>query len=448
MERVSQVSILLRHLLVTKNQSQLKKNILSGSSTAAGGIIISIIAYPIYLHFLGAASYGLWAILAVIIYFCSIGNFGIDEALIKFIAQEFAQGKRDNVVSYISTGLNALLVNGVLIFIILMLFQKTLRTILNLDAEYTVLFQNIFPYIIALSIFILIVQFINAILKGLGRYDQASYIQLIGRACALIVSILFFIKGYKIWGLFWGQFLSFVFVLIVSSFYICKKIHFYYRPLRIHRTFLLNLFRFGGTITVSKILSMLLEPFIKVVIARYVGLAEVTYFEIAHKIVYQIRSLFERGISAIMPEVSRLSADVVNAKSRISNVMKRVNKMNFLIGTSVFVLLFILCEPLLKLWLSDDYNKTIILAFRIIILGYTVNLISVPMYYYFMGVGSVRYCFYNHSIQAVLNFVLVMVLISAGFINFNTVSIVYSLSIALSAGILIFLYYRNISVTV
>lgn len=435
-------------MLVIKNQSQLKKNIVSGSSTAAGGIIISIIAYPIYLHFLGATSYGLWAILTVVIYFSSIGNFGIDEALIKFVAQEFAHGKRDNVVTYISTGLNALLVNGILIFVILMLLQKTLRAILNLDAEYTLMFQSIFPYIIVLSIFILIVQFINAILKGLGRYDQASYIQLSGRACALLVSILFFINGYKIWGLFWGQFLSFVFVLAVSSFYICKKIRFYYRPFRNNRTFLLNLFRFGGTITVSKILSMLLEPFIKVVIARYVGLAEVTYFEIANKIVYQIRSLFERGISAIMPEVSRLSADVVNAKSKIANVMKKIIKMNFLFGTSVFILLFILCEPLLKLWLSNEYNRTIILAFRIIVLGYTVNLISVPMYYYFMGIGRVKYCFYNHSIQAMLNFILIMAFISANIMNFSLVSIVYSISVATSASILIYLYYRNIAVTV
>jgi O-antigen/teichoic acid export membrane protein len=193
---------------------------------------------------------------------------------------------------------------------------------------------------------------------------------------------------------------------------------------------------------------MLLEPFIKVVIARYVGLAEVAYFEIANKIVYQIRSLFERGVSAIMPEVSRLSAEVVNAKSKITNVMKKIIRMNFLIGTSVFIVLFILCEPLLKLWLSDEYNRTIILAFRIIVLGYTVNLISVPMYYYFMGIGRVKYCFYNHSIQALLNFTLIMAFISANIMNFSLVSIVYSVSIAISAIILIYFYYRNTGVTV
>lgn len=431
-------------MLLIKTQSQLKKNIFSGSFAAAGSILVSVIAYPVYLHFLGATVYGLWATLTVVISFSSVGNLGIDEALIKFIAEEYESRKKSNIIAYISTGLNMLLVNGIVIFSILMLFEKPLRTVLNLDTEYTLLFQDIFPYIVLLSIFILIVHFINAILKGLGRFDQASYILLAGRICALVVSILFFINGYKIWGLFWGQFLSFVFILIVSSFFVYRKIGIYYNPFKNKKNFLIKLFKFGGTITVSKMISMLLIPFIKITIARYIGLANVTYFEIANRIVLQIRSLFERGISAIMPEVSRLSVMITDAPTKISEVMKKVNKANLMFGISTFVLLLIIGEPVLKLWLAEKYYDAIAIAFRIIVAGYLINLLSVPSYYYFMALGKVKYCFINHSVQAVLNCVLILILVFADVAHFQLFVAAYSFSIALSAAILILVYYRAI----
>lgn len=424
--------------------SQLRKNIFSGSLAAAGSVIVSVVAYPIYLHFLGAELYGLWAVLTVIIFFSSIGNFGIDEALIKYIAEEYEKKNIENIKEFISTGINLLLVNGIIIFIILKLLENLLLSALNLNAAYVLVFKNIFPYIVILSVFILIVNFVNAILKGLGRFDHASYILLSGRVFALLISILLFINGYKIWSLYWGQLLSFVFVLLLSSHFVGRIIGIFYNPLKGKKAMLVRLVKFGGTITVSKAFAMFLEPFIKVAITRYIGLTEVTYFEIANKVVMQIRSLFERGISAIMPEVSRLSATIKNAKVRISEMMRRVNRLNVLVGSSVFILLFFIGEPLLKLWLSAGYCEVITIAFRIIIVGYLINLLSVPSYYYFMGSGQVRFCFFNHLIQTVLNFILVVVLISFDIVNFQLLITVYASSVAISSIVLMIMYHNNI----
>ncbi len=427
-------------------QSQLRKNIFSGSFTAAGGIVVSILAYPLYLHFLGADLYGLWTILAVIIYFSSIGNFGIDEALVKYIAEEYEKKNIKGIIAYTSTGFNLLVVNGLCIYVIVSMLEKLLQMILHLNAHYSNLLHNIFPYVILLSIFILLVNYINSILKGLGRFDQASYILLSGRVLALVVSVLFFVNGYKIWGLYWGQLLSFLFVLVVSSVFIYRKIGFYYNPIKHRKKLLVNLFKFGGTITVARIISMLLEPFIKIIIARFIGLAEVSYFEIANKIVLQIRSLFERGISAIMPEVSRLSVSARNAKAMIADVMKKIYRVNAFAGLVLFIVLFIIAESILKLWLSENYNIAIAIAFKIVILGYLANLISVPIYYYFMGIGKVKYCFYNHAIQAILNCLLIIIAILLGCINFTLVTAVYAISIAISAIILMYIYYRSVCI--
>lgn len=424
-------------------QSQLKRNIFSGSLTAGIGILTSIIAYPVYLHFLGAELYGLWALLNVVIFFSSIGNIGVDEALIKYVAAAYEKENVDTVITYISTGLSLLLLNGIVIYTVLMLLKNHLPGLLNLNVSYTAYFHSLFPYIVFLSIFVLIAKYVNAILQGLGRFDQASYIMLLGRIGGVALAILLLVFGSGIWALYWGHVFSFVLVLVVSSYFISQKIGFYYNPLRYKRRFLFNLLKFGGTMTMSKVLIMLLEPFIKVVIARYIGLAEVAYFEIANRIVVQIRSLFERGISAIMPEVSRLSAAAGDAKQRVFVVMKKLNRMNALVGGLLFFVLFLVAEPVLRLWLANQYHPAIIIAFRISIVGYLINLFSVPSYYFFMGAGRVKYCFYNHFIQAMVNCALIIVLIVLDSVTFQRVVIVYAFAIAISAAILMLLYYRT-----
>jgi O-antigen/teichoic acid export membrane protein len=424
--------------------SQLRKNIFSGSIAAAGSIIISIVAYPVYLHFLGAELYGLWAILSVLIYFSSIGNFGIDEALIKYISEKYQKKDIKAVVRYISTGLNLLIVNGIILYIVCILLSDFFASVLNLRSADIIMYRQLFRYVVMLSIFILIVNFINAVLKGLGRFDQASYILLAGRSIGLVTAVLFFMNGYRIWGIYLGQLFSFLTVFSLSSYFILKQIGLYYKPFAYKKDYLVNLLKFGGTMTVSRILSMLLEPFIKIVIARYIGLAEVAYFEVANKIVLQIRSLFERGISAIMPEVSRLTAVLNDSGKKIIRVMKNANRINFFISTLVFFSLILFCKPILELWLGSEYHIAIVSALRIILLGYLVNLFSVPSYYYFMGKGLIGFCFLNHLIQAVLNFVIITLLIILGYINFHFMVASYAFSLAFSATVLILIYYCTV----
>jgi len=428
-------------------QSQLKRNILSGSATAGIGILVSIVAYPVYLYFLGAELYGLWALLNVVIFFSSIGNIGIDEAIIKYVAEEYEKRNVVAVTTYISTGLNLLFINGAIIIVILSWLENHLPRLLNLDATHAVLFFELFPYIVLLSIFVLIVKYINAILKGLGRFDQASYILLIGRISGVACAIIFLTLGYNIWALYWGQVISFALVLTVSTFFIIRKIGLYYNPVKYKGRFLTNLLTFGGTMTVSKVLAILLEPFIKITITRYIGLAEVAYFEIADKIVRQIRSLFEHGISAVMPEVSRLLAAAGDATARVFSVMKRLNRMNTFVGGFLFLILFIAAGPVLKLWLGAQYHQAIIVAFRIILAGYLINLLSVPSYYFFMGGGRVVFCFLNHFIQALINVGLIVTLILLDAVTFGGVMIVYSSAVAFSAIVLMLMYYRTVKQT-
>ncbi len=72
-----------------KKQSQFKKNVLFGSIFSAINLLVALIAYPIYLKYLGPEKYGLWATVSVVLAFSQIGQLGIDTAVVKYVAGEY-----------------------------------------------------------------------------------------------------------------------------------------------------------------------------------------------------------------------------------------------------------------------------------------------------------------------------------------------------------------------
>lgn len=425
------------------NFSSLEKNVLSGMILAGGNILISFVGYPLYLKYLGAETYGLWAALSFVVVFGALGSLGIDSAIIKYVAEEYGRNNKKGIKKYFSTAIIMLLMSGIVIFFALFLLKDLIVRMLNISTEYAPLAKVFLPCIVVLSILIYFVQVINGTLMGLGRVDIANYYFLGSRAISVIAAIILFKLGYGIWGLFWGQLLSYILLGLFAFFTVYIKLE---SPFFSISAFDWNYFKkmvgFGGTMTGSKLISMLLSPFNKVIIARYIGLSWVTYFEIASKVVMQVKSIFETGIRAIMPEISKVSTMSENAIGKIGHVFRKAMKLVFYVGVPVFIFLFFLAPFFLKLWLSSEYVPEIGNAFRIILAGVIFNLISVPAYYVFMGMGKVGYCFINHAAQSVLNVILVSICITFGIANYYLFTGIYSLSIALSAILLIILFIR------
>ena len=146
-------------------------------------------------------------------------------------------------------------------------------------------------------------------------------------------------------------------------------------------------------------MSMLLDPFNKLMLSRYAGVSSIPVYEIAFKGSMQVRSLFEVGLKALMPEVSRIGANMTRyAKNRISQIYRRAMKLIFLFGVPMYGGIIIFLTPLLRLWLRQSFVDELPIAFRIMLISTFVSLLSVPSYYTLLGVGMVRHTLISHII--------------------------------------------------
>jgi len=425
----------------------LRRNVFSGMFFAVGNILILLVSYPIYLKYLGIERYGVWAILSVVVSFSALARLGIDTAIIKYVAEEYGRKNKLGIKKYLSTAIITLIIPGILIFFVLVPLKGFIVGVLNIPEKYISIANALLPYIVILSISIFFVQIIDGTLRGLGRVDLANYYNLGGRAVSVITAFILLNFGYGLWSLFWGQVIFYTLLGILAFFTIYKELgYLFFSIYSFDLKCLKKMLGFGGTMTVASLASIFMIPFNKVIISKYIGFSEVTYFEIATKGAMQLRSIFEVGIRAIMPEISKLSVATEGAKDKINNVLKKAMGLVSYLGIPVFILFFFLASFLLRLWLSSQYMPEIGNAFRIILIGTVANLLTIPIYYLFMGIGKVSYCCINHLVQSVLNVIIIIILIILGITNFYLFVGVYSLSIALSAillAILLLIYKKG-----
>ncbi len=393
--------------------SKLRRNMSSGVVSMSINTLLLLISFRLYLHFLGYEQYGLWLILATVLSFAQLGDLGVGQAIIKLVAEEYANKNIKGIQKYVVTALALLCISGAVIFILILVFTNNIITLFKLSGENANMASSLLPYIAALSIYVFIVQIFNYTLAGLGRMDLTNYIQSSSRIITFTTAIILLYNNSGVKSLLIGNTVSYVFVNIASLVCIksiCRFRFFERGNLDIRhckRTLTFGAGVFGGTL-----MGMFISPFNKLMLSRYAGISAIPVYEIAFSGSMQLRGLIEPAFKALMPEVSRLSANLTTQSiQRLDTIKHHVRKVLLTFAIPLYTGVFCIATPLFKIWLGDRFVDTIPPAFRFILIGTFLSLVAVPSYYYLMGMGHTRRIFISRSITALTNVILATLII-------------------------------------
>ncbi len=380
----------------------------SGVASNIINIILLLISYPVYLQFLGYEKLGVWMVLSTVLTFMQMSNLGMGPAITKLVAEEYGGKNVQGIMSYAKTGLLTVSATGIIALTVLILLKKPIIGIFKLGPENAALALSLLPFVGILTVYAFLVQILTATLTGLGRIDQVNYRDSACRAVSLGVAVVLLISGQGIASLLIASAASSVVMHISSIILIRKIINLQILKLSWDQKAFRKLVSFGIAVLGSSIFGMLLSPFNKIMLSRYAGVAVIPVYEIAFNASFQVRNLIETAFRALVPEISRISANItVQAKERIGQIYRRSMRLIFLLGTPTYVTLVIVSPLLLKFWLGDRFEGSLPGVLRIMLLGTFLSLLNVPAYYIIMGLGKMSYCFLSHVIQGILNVVLV-----------------------------------------
>ena len=190
-----------------------------------------------------------------------------------------------------------------------------------------------------------------------------------------------------------------------------------------------RLLSFGSGVMGGSFMQMMLHPLNKLMITRYLSVESVPIYEIAYNAALRLRNIAGSGLSAIMPEVSRLSVELDVKKDRILDIYGRSLRFSLCVGIPVFSVSFISAAYMLKLWLQEGFNSLLPGMFQTILVGACMSLIGMPAYNLLAGMGLTKSLFMSHAIQSGIN---ILVLISL--FSFYKAPSVYFVACSVSAG--------------
>jgi O-antigen/teichoic acid export membrane protein len=414
--------------------TQMKKNVLSGAVFSGTNVVITFLTYPIYLFFLKAELYGVWATVAVILTFTQFGELGIGTAITKFIAGASARNNDQAITEFCTTAFVIMLIPSSLILAMVILFHEIVAGFMKID---TVMPNGALLVMLVgiLSIFSMFVHVLRGIVVGVGRLDMANYCFLTARIFQVILAVIMLTNGYGIWSLYAAFVFYYGIIALVLISYLSRSccVQLLSRN-GFSKVKLRELMKYGGSFSVSMILGMCLMPFNKIMIARYVGLSEVTYFQIAEQVTMSLRNIFVKGLEALLPKVSEVKERSGEFIQTVSELHRKGMRLIYACALPGFLIIFLFAQWLLSMWLQDNFSSAIVTALQILTIAWFVNLLSAPDYYLLMGLGRMRPIVQESVIRVLINAGIVLWIVLWGYrLSLNSVVLANGIAVLIGA---------------
>lgn len=400
-KRWKKLAAILLHPISRMRGSQLNRNMGAGSAMALIGTCVSIISYPVYLHYLGYHRYGLWLVLSVIVSVAQLGNLGIPWALMKLVAEDHGRLDWEGVKTYINLGCGIILAFGLVFVAMVTAIRHSVLHWFKLSGADAATVYTLLPYVALLSLLVLLFATFNSTLGGLGRMDRGSYNETLVQILVVTFSTILLYAGLDLRGMLLGAFLGYATAQVVSFIQVQRML-----PVRllartqVSRHKVRQLLGTGGWILASGAFATMPLPFTRLMLSRYAGLEAVAINDMCFTGSMRVRNIFDAAFRPMMPEVSSLR---VKNSHGLHDRVSAIDRKSFLVVAGLalptFVALMILMNPLLHIWLHKSFNPLLPSTFRIALIGTFVSLLGSSAYYMLIGLGNARDSAFSAGIQ-------------------------------------------------
>jgi O-antigen/teichoic acid export membrane protein len=335
-------------------------------------LLVGVVAIPVATRYLGAARFGLLALIWAILGYAVALDFGLGRATTKYVAEFLSLGKLAELRRAASLTVASQTGLGVVAGLVLALASGWLTRTLGIPAGLRHEAQNAFRAL-ALSVpFVALSASLRGVLEGAQRFDKANLVRgplavagfavpaiaaPLGASLTTIVLVLLGFRLLACWAL---------------AVAIRRSVPAFRWDFRPSWQVLRPLLAYGGWVSVSNAISPLLTYVERFFLASLAGVAAVAYYAAPFEAITRLLIVPGSLSGALLPFVSASSA-----RSRPGRGSERM------VGRALLYLLpalalpaglvALLAHPLLRLWLGDVYAARGAVALTILAAGVVIN---------------------------------------------------------------------------
>lgn len=374
-----------------------KNSIYSVAEVLLNGLGLFFI-YKNVVSTLGVSLLGVWSLVLATTAFGRLADVGISAGLARFVARELAKGEAGAPQGYIETGM--LSVAAIMGLLALVAYWPVYFALgIALHGHQLDLAREIVPYAL-LTFWLLNINAVTAAsLLGMHRADLRS----ISNICGMLVQVaasLALVKGFQLKGLAWAQTAQYVVAIGLSWTFVVRVGRTVPTiPRGFRRELFKELLGFGTKLQIGTIANLLFEPTTKIIIGHIAGTAVLGLYELAYRMVYQVRSMAITALQNLVPAFANLKETDPDA---LAVLFRKTCRMAALVGAPIMGAV-IAGAPLVSLIWIGAYNADFVRLTALLALCWTVNILSGPAYFLGLGTGSVNMNVIGQVVTGVLS---------------------------------------------
>ncbi|MBI2418361.1 MAG: oligosaccharide flippase family protein [Ignavibacteriales bacterium] len=404
------------------------KNFLSNSFRALIVVPIYFLITPYTIHKIGAAGYGLWALICVIGSYQMFVDLGISTALIRYVAIARATQKLKSINEYLAVGLVVFILIPACFLLFVYFFKHFIVvSVLGISTE-ILLAEKLIIYTSISIFFNLISTLFRAVIDGFQRMEVSNGVLIIQNIVSAIGTFLFLFYGFGVYGLGVNLLITSIFTSLLSL--MAAKTVFAEMSLNLFlfsKEKFLEIFQYSINLQVSGILRGLIVSFNKVLIARLFSVNEVTYYELAYRLLNQFESLINSGLSSLFPVGSELYFE--KGSKGIEELRQKSLKYVFPVFSLIYLYIYMFTPGFVLLWLGKDFVLVSSVIRIFLVANYLISL-AMPAYIFLNGAGFSKDTLSIQLKTIFIEIVLIVVLVYyfgfVGFCSAYSVSLIFA----------------------
>lgn len=383
---------------------QKRRIIINALMAAAQAVVTGVglfLLYRFLLRTIGVEQLGIWSLALALSSVAGAVNPGLAGSVVKYVALYLARNESRLVSELIQT---ATLATGCLSGLLLLAAWPLLQWALTLllAGESLAQAQMILPWTLGSLWLTLLAGVLQSALDGCHRASWRSLIAIGGMIVFLLLCwLLAGAQGLR--GLALAQLLQAALALIGCWLMLRRALPALpLLPARWNQKLFREMFGYSFSFQVVALCQMLYEPTTKALLTHFGGLAVTGYYEMASRLVLQLRSLLVSANQVLTPAIADLHErrpDEVRAMYRDSW------RLMFSLAVPLFAALMAFTPAIAWLWIGREESVFVQSALALA-LGWLLNTLTVPAYFASLGTGELRWLVISHLVIAALNLLL------------------------------------------
>lgn len=384
-------------------KSQTKKNIILAASQILVSGVTLFVLYKYLVTVLGVELIGVWSIVMAFSAFLRTGDFGFAGSIVKFVSSSMVLNEHEKIIKIINT---AFISVAVILAVLLLIFYPLIYFSLPffIEQKYIVLAYDILPYSIV-SVWLAVLGTLTIfVFDGLNRVDKRS-ICLVAFNLILVILSITFVHFYGFIGLGYAQVIQAFFQLLIAWMLIRKELKISQFVLyKWDKGVFKEMFSYSIHLQVSSLMAMMLEPISKLLLGHFGTMSSVGYFEMANRLVMQVRNIIVNANQALVPMLSKAHTKSENLINKYFVTLKVL----FVISLIAYSILATFTSFISEIWIGT-YQKEFVYFTYMIIVALGINTLAGAAYFTNMSTGDVKYNTQSQMIIAILNLLLSLI---------------------------------------